>query len=267
MSKVQKSDETPISSEGATPNRRSLSRFKRWPVIVVAAFFGVIILGGVGFVGATALEEHDDFCASCHTVPETTYFQRATAATGNVNAVVTDLASYHYQQAQAKGQTFGCIECHRGDSSLMERFQTLALGGQDTITFLMGKADPTLAKTTINQPELVNAACVSCHTDTLLTVKGNATHFHNWLPQTAALIAQGKQLITSNTNGRNRLRTVNTTITCTSCHLAHNTVDISDPKLKMMDKTLTQAACDTCHQAAGERPQSLDRLLNGGGEG
>ena len=113
-------------------------------------------------------------------------------------------------------------------------------------------------------PVLVNAACVSCHTDTLLKVNGNQTHFHNWLPQTAILVAQGQQLVSTGFGGRNRrLRTVDTTITCTSCHLAHKTVDTSNPQLKMVDKTLAQAACDTCHKDAGERPQSIDRLLSG----
>ncbi|MEP7285481.1 MAG: hypothetical protein ABI947_06910 [Chloroflexota bacterium] len=261
MSEIYKRDQTPSPSEGASgsPTRRR----KRWPVIIVAVFFGLIIFGGIGFVGATALEEHDEFCTSCHTVPETTYFQRANTATNNPSVVIADLASYHYQQAQTKSQTFGCIECHRGDSSLTNRVQTLALGAQDTVTFVMGKADPTLEKTTINQPALVNAACIGCHTDTLLTVNGNQTHFHNWLPQTAQLVAQGKQLIVSNNNGRNRrLRTVNTTLTCTSCHLAHKTVDTSNPQLKLVDKTVTQMACDTCHKDAGERPQNLDELFS-----
>src|SRR5690242_3146670 len=93
-------------------------RRKRWPIVLVVVFFGLIIFSGVAFVGATALVEHDTFCASCHTVPETTYFQRASAIIDNSNATVTDLATYHYHQAN--GQTFSCIQCHRGDSSLTD---------------------------------------------------------------------------------------------------------------------------------------------------
>src|SRR5690242_3829221 len=125
------SEANPSDQPAAHPTQR---RLKRWPVIAVVALFGLIVFGSLAFVGATALEEHDDFCASCHTVPESTYFQRATTAISNTNVTIADLASYHYRQAQDKGQpTFGCIECHRGDSSLTERIQTLALGGQDTI--------------------------------------------------------------------------------------------------------------------------------------
>src|SRR5215471_14073016 len=120
------------SDRDDSPDETSLQtrRVKRWPIIAVVVFFGVFIFMGISFVGATALEEHDTFCTSCHTVPETTYFQRANALTNNINAVVTDLATYHYQQAQAKGQSFECIQCHRGDASLTQRVQTLALGAK-----------------------------------------------------------------------------------------------------------------------------------------
>src|SRR5579885_1719426 len=157
MAKIRKG--SPESDKAPDPPRR-----KRWPIIVGVIFFGVIIFSGVAFVGATALEEHDTFCTSCHTVPETTYFQRTSSLISNPSAPVTDLATYHYQQAQTKSQSFMCIECHRGDSSLPQRLQTLMLGAKDTVTFVSGKADPTLEKTTITQPALVNAACISCHT-------------------------------------------------------------------------------------------------------
>src|SRR5579871_3461680 len=160
MPEVPDNEQAIPSSESPT---RSSRRFKRLPVIIAAAFFGIFVLGSVGFVGASALEEHDDFCASCHTVPESTYFQRAATALASANTTIADLATYHYHQAQAKSQSFECIECHRGDSSLGQRVQTLALGAHDGITFVLGKADPTIEKATINQPELVNAACVSCH--------------------------------------------------------------------------------------------------------
>ena len=212
-------------------------------------------------MSATVLEEHDSFCIACHTVPESTYYDRATAAMSAPNA---DLATYHYLQAQQKNESFTCISCHRGDSSIGGRVQTLSLGARDAVVFLSGKADSTIEKTQIYRPDLVNAACISCHTATLLTMKGTPSHMHNFLPQTAALVASGSQLATP-TSGRNRfarLRTVDVTLDCTSCHLAHKTV-ATDPRLMYVDKTIAQVACDECHNAAGERPQSLDRLLRG----
>jgi hypothetical protein len=269
MPEIQKNDQSSslntASHQPPVPARKKRGPFKRFLFIAIPVFFGAIVFIGLSFLGATALEEHDNFCTSCHTVPETTYAQRADTALTSTTAPVTDLASYHYHQAQVQGQSFACIQCHRGDSSMTDRLQTLALGGKDTITFLMGKSDPTLEKKAIMQPALVNAACVGCHTTTLLTEKGTSTHFHNWLPQTAALIAQGQKFISS--NGRNRQpRAVDTTLLCTSCHLAHQTVDPTNPKLKLVDTVTTQDACDSCHKAAGERPQNLDRLLNGGGD-
>jgi len=230
--------------------------------VAIVALAGVGILG---FLGGMALEENDGFCASCHTVPETTYVDRANAATLNTGAPVADLASSHFHLAVTKGNTTNCISCHRGSASLPDRSQAFLLGAKDTLTFVSGKADPTIEKTAIMQLALVNTACIGCHEQTLLTVRGNATHFHNWLPATQQLIAQGKQLIT--TFGRGRMRSgISTQLTCTDCHLAHKTVDATDPlapKLKFVDKATTQKACDKCHADAGERPQTLQRLLNG----
>src|SRR5262249_12933027 len=148
------------------------------------------------------------------------------------------------------------------DSSLGQRVETLTLGARDAVIFVSGKADPTIEKATIYQPQLPNAACIGCHVDTLLTVKGIQSHFHNWLPQTAALVASGKQLDLSANSGPRfgRLRTVNTSLVCTSCHLAHKSAD-ADLQLMYLNKDYTQQACNTCHKDAGERPENIDRLV------
>jgi hypothetical protein len=228
---------------------------------VVGGSLLLLVLAAVGFVGASLLEEHDTFCIACHTVPETTYFNRAASITMS-NAAIPDLATAHYQQARDNYKEFACINCHRGDSSLGHRIQTLALGGRDAVVFVTGKGDPSTEKMTIYQPALPNAACVSCHTATLLTVKGIQSHFHNWLPQTNALIASGQQLIMGSNPGSRfgRPRAVSTSLICTSCHLAHRTANL-DTQLKYLDKTYTQQACDTCHKDSGERPRSIDRLV------
>src|SRR5258708_33130473 len=70
---------------------------KRWPVYAAIGFFVLVILGGVGFVTASALEDHDSFCITCHTVPETTYYNRAYMSLDNPAATVPDLATAHYQ--------------------------------------------------------------------------------------------------------------------------------------------------------------------------
>lgn len=219
-------------------------------VIGVALLVAGAIFASIGFVAGTTLEERDTFCASCHTVPESTYFDRSTTALTNVNSTVSDLATAHYRQAQTKNQDFSCIRCHRGNASLGDRLQTLALGARDTLIFISGKADSTIEKTTVDQSVLVNTACVSCHEATMLTFQGIQNHFHNFLPQTGELLAQGKRLSAS--VGGEGFRTVNVPLTCTSCHLAHKTVDTSDPRLKFVDAPTAQKACDTCHNAAGD---------------
>ena len=253
----------PLRAQQKSPVVRAL-------LIIGAAFAAVIVLGVIGFTTGTLLEENDSFCTSCHTVPENTYVDRSGIAVANAAAPVTDMASSHFHLTAVKGATTNCISCHRGNSSLGDRAQTLALALKDTITLVSGKADPTIEKPTIAQPILVNTACIGCHETTLLTSRGNATHFHNLLPATTALIAQGKKLITNNGGGRQREnRTYDVSLTCTDCHTAHKTQDLTDPlasKLKLVDKVMAQKACDNCHQAARERSQSIDRLLNGGGD-
>jgi hypothetical protein len=206
-----------------------------------------LIVAGVAFVGGTILEEQDSFCASCHTVPETTYFERTTALLADTSAPISDLATQHYHL----NDTFQCIQCHRGTASLSDRIQTLALGARDTLIMVSGKADPTIEKSTVEQSVLVNAACVGCHETTLLTFNGIQNHFHNFLPQTGELLAQGKQMV--GVQGGGGFRTFNNIpLTCTSCHLAHKSVSAdADPRLKFMDVPMAQQACDTCHQMGG----------------
>ncbi|MEO8391591.1 MAG: hypothetical protein ABI700_01235, partial [Chloroflexota bacterium] len=48
-------------------------------VIIALAAFG-IILSVAGFTFAATQEQHDSFCASCHTQPESTFYQNSIAA-------------------------------------------------------------------------------------------------------------------------------------------------------------------------------------------
>ena len=57
-------------------------------VIAALAVFGIIFTAA-GFTFAATQEQHDSFCASCHTQPKSTYFERSIAA------APTDLASFH----------------------------------------------------------------------------------------------------------------------------------------------------------------------------
>jgi nitrate/TMAO reductase-like tetraheme cytochrome c subunit len=243
---------------------------RRWPLFVVAGFVGLILLGGVGFVVVSALEEHDTFCIACHTVPETHYFNRAYYALDNPSEPITDLSTAHYRAAQDKNlEPFTCIDCHRGDGSLGHRISTVALGGRDAVIYVLGKEDPALEKTSTREGWLPNAACTACHTETLLTLEGLDNHFHTHLPQAAAALANGGALKVPDTLEAKRtellaigLKTINTSLVCTDCHHAHVTQPDGAAAFFMQTDRRNQS-CVTCHQAAKEGPQDPNALSQG----
>ena len=233
---------------------------QRWIIAIPIVFFVAILLAGAGFTTATVLEEHDDFCTSCHTVPETTYYNRAIVSLAKINAPVTDLATAHYNLSKLNGKPdFTCIYCHRGDSSLGQRISTVALGSRDALIFVLGKADPTLEKSQVAESWLPNAACVSCHTATLLTLNGLGNHFHNNLPQAAAALANGGQFIVpvefNASRGsllRNGLDTIDVSLQCSDCHQSHKTIADGAASVFTEADRVNQA-CESCHKAASTR--------------
>jgi nitrate/TMAO reductase-like tetraheme cytochrome c subunit len=243
------------------------SRRRRWPVLIGIAVLVLIVLGVGGFFTASALEEHDTFCISCHTVPEVTYYNRAYISLDSPNQPVNDLATAHYLLSKEHGKPdFACINCHRGDSSLGQRISTLALGGRDALIYVTGRENPAIEKTNTYEGWLPNAACVSCHTDTLLTLKGLNNHFHTHLPQAAQALAQGGKLtVPDDLKDRATLlinaglKTVDTNLTCTSCHQAHVT-QVGGAASFFIDTQDRNKACITCHQAAKEGPQDINNL-------
>ena len=72
------------------PYRKAKSKprtIRFWmPVYIIA---GAFILAAAGFITVGQMENHDSFCASCHTQPESSYFSRRAVASA------VDLASDH----------------------------------------------------------------------------------------------------------------------------------------------------------------------------
>ncbi len=243
------------------------SRLHRRFLPVVGGILFVIVVGLGSFVTASALEDHDTFCISCHTVPETTYFNRAYYALDNPQDQVVDLSTAHYHLSQIDNKpAFSCISCHRGDASLGNRIATLALGGRDTLIYVLGKENSTIEKPQTQEGWLPNAACVSCHTDTLLSLQGLDNHFHTHLPQTAAALASGGMLTVPDRlqNQRNvllsvGLKTINTSLACSDCHPAHESV-VNGPATFFMDIQRRNEACVSCHKLANEGPQDAKSL-------
>lgn len=225
------------------------------------------ISSSVGFVVATSLEEHDTFCIRCHTVPETTYYDRAHGKLGAQSRGAPDLATAHYELArQHEKPAFSCIACHRGDSSFGHRLATLALGARDALIFVAGRADPTIEKAVVAQAWLPDAACVGCHGDTLLTLAGLNNHFHTSLPQAARVLEGGGTLTVSPPYEKRRavllragLKTIDVSITCASCHRGHKTVS-GGGNIRFMEAATRNPVCVGCHRAAAQGPQDVDDL-------
>jgi hypothetical protein len=214
-------------------------------------------LGAAGATVASQREEDDTFCISCHTAPEVAYFDRAQMAKADGDQPV-DLSSAHYAQTE---MPFRCIDCHRGNSSLLDRATTLALGARDTLVWIAGRSDSSLEKNTAIAPHLLNSACVRCHTESLLTT-GFENHFHNKLPDAYRAWQAGGQLLPQRqgpSSGEETagLKSYDTTVTCLSCHRAH--VQGEPTQFFLQHETLVFPACERCHQETNLGPPRLQR--------
>ncbi|HRE48271.1 MAG TPA: cytochrome c3 family protein [Aggregatilineales bacterium] len=252
--------------------------------LILGGLVGVlIVLGGGGFLVGTALEEQDTFCASCHTPSEVTYFNRAYMALDQPAETTVDLATAHYRAAQASRTVFKCIDCHRGDAGLSHRVTALALGAYDAVVFFAGRDDPTIEKHKTKTGWLANAACTTCHGETLLYLDGINNHFHSYLPAARVALERGGTLRISdavresgregarvNSSGESpfTLKTIDgvVPIQCSDCHQPHKAQPESATSY-FMAKDLRIATCVDCHIAAKQGPQSVRELSGEEGEG
>src|SRR5512135_1005353 len=95
--------------------------------IALAAIGVVILLTASGFTFAASKETHDSFCASCHTQPESTFYQRS------LDPQPVDLASAHTPKKTR------CIDCHSG-AGVIGRTQAELLGAHNAFAFYTGTA-------------------------------------------------------------------------------------------------------------------------------
>jgi nitrate/TMAO reductase-like tetraheme cytochrome c subunit len=137
---------------------RLLRRLLDWRVIVGILVVGMAaLLGGVSIVSSN--EQNDNFCVSCHTEPESTYFARfQSAMTGRSQ----DLAAYHHRQLYPRNSpaasNIRCIDCHVGEG-LVGRGIVVSLAGWDALKYVTGTAtQPAKVVFTIQ-----NDGCVKCH--------------------------------------------------------------------------------------------------------
>ncbi len=184
------------------------SALRRIVIIALVALAGFALAGGAG----AQLENHDSFCASCHTEPESTYYQRSTQNSA------TDLASAH----TAEGTR--CIDCHSGQG-VGGRVQAMRLGAKDAFQFVTR----TYTQPAPQTRPIGDVNCLKCHSGISQGQDFN-NHFHIFLPQW------------QNVDPR--------AATCVDCHRAHATDGEAD--IAFLNKAATLAVCEQCHRAAGE---------------
>lgn len=214
MAKRQRNTPRPVPKKPIPPPKPGLLQTRRWllvPFIVLPILLFLAAGGGVAY--ALHLEENDGFCASCHTEPEVTYVQLASAQPDST------LAAFH---AQSKRQRVLCIECHSGGGAF-GRAQGLTQGAQDLVAYVTNHYRAPAVMTN----SLGDDSCLKCHAD--VPERGDFNnHFHRFLSQWQAIDPQAAH--------------------CISCHTAHTT---NADAQAFLQTQIVSAVCNDCHQRVG----------------
>lgn len=165
-----------------TPRKPRLRLSRRTGMILLGAVFVFLVVGVGGTAYSVNLENHDAFCASCHTQPESTYFQQSQ------NQTPETLASFH------TGKSTRCIDCHSGSGSL-GRVEGLMQGGQDLISFVSGRYhNPAITTNPISDD-----TCLKCHDQVAATQDFN-NHFHVFLTRWQSVDPNAARCVTCHTS-------------------------------------------------------------------
>ncbi len=183
------------------------------PSFLMPALVLLTVLAVGSYVTGTQLEEHDNFCASCHTQPEDNFYTRSLQSTP------TDLATFHAEKGVL------CIECHAG-KGLIGRSLGLAAGAQDLVVFYSGHY-PQPAK--LEDP-LPDANCTRCHAEAL-TRRDFNNHFHLLLSQWRSIDPQQAAR-------------------CVTCHTSHTTSGAATDMFLIQDPVVL--VCQKCHMESGQ---------------
>ncbi len=195
--------------------RRSSAFWQRpafWWWTLGAALVLLVVFGGSVYA-SSRLEEDDAFCASCHTEPEVTYFNR----TQTPSAV--DLASFHH------GETARCIDCHSGPGVDGRLNTIMTLGVRDLVLYATHQAKQPAPLTQL----IPDANCLKCHEDVPQT-RSFDRHFHAFLSRWQAQDSSAA--------------------TCVDCHSSHTTD--GQANLGYLQEVRTEAVCNRCHRSLGD---------------
>jgi hypothetical protein len=199
-----------MPARSAKPVKKS--RRKLVIVLVIIVPLVLVVLGAATAVTAMQFENHDDFCASCHSEPEQTYYQRETGTP-------TDLASFH------NPKDVRCIDCHSGPGLIPGRISAFTLGVKDLVAWTTGNAK----QPAVHTRPIDDANCLKCHQQ-ITQQRDFNNHFHVFLSRWQA----------RDTNAA----------TCVTCHQSHQTN--GEAQLAFLNRDHTVGVCQSCHQALGE---------------
>ncbi len=185
------------------PRRRP---FPWLAVAVPAGVLLVLVIGSFGF--AASMEENDSFCASCHTQPESTFYQRSLAGKS------VDLATFHHTKSTK------CIDCHSA-GGVTGRAGAILLGSRNAAAYFTHTAQQPAPLTVA----IGDSNCVKCHPEVTTGQPDINNHFHLFLSRW--------QAADPNAAG------------CVACHSAHTTD--GDPQIGYLNAQKTETICQQCH--------------------
>jgi predicted CXXCH cytochrome family protein len=200
----------PAQQKKRKPSASIFSKMKTGTLVLV--FLIPVVLIGVGGVTAAQFENHDSFCGSCHTEPESEYLQR------DSGAQPVDLASFHAEKKDAR-----CIDCHSG-KGVIGRVSAMMLGGRDLLAFVTHNYKQPAPLT---RP-ITDEHCLKCHAAVTQRQDFN-NHFHVFLSQWQARDPSAAG--------------------CVDCHQSHTTD--GQASLAFLNQQTTSQVCQRCHNFAG----------------
>lgn len=186
---------------------RIQARFQRFSGIVKWLALAAVILVPASVTTGMQLENHDSFCASCHTEPESEYVDRTSSGAS------VDLASFH------SGEAVRCINCHSGEG-ITGRIQAISLGATDLISYIGGQYPQPAPLTHAISDE----NCIKCHSNVTQNRNFN-NHYHYFLKEWQQQSADAA--------------------TCTECHQSHTTD--GDVQIGFLNQDHTVSVCRSCH--------------------